>query len=170
MATTPTNVKRKYLGDLQRGVVQRDTDVYPTANAAFFTAIKSQQIEIRDRTTGVVLQAALVAGNLEEEIIYTGQNVSDAPSNNPSLMSITPIYIGNGEWRAQVTYRAAEGNRSVRICYNSMMPYLSASEIEGRTFACGEEHLFQGYWMTGQGDDGQRSDSTPNAHQLITVM
>jgi hypothetical protein len=170
MAIVATPVKRKYLGNPQKGVAQRNTDTHPVANASFVAAIKAQQVEVRD-LAGNVLQAALVAGNLEEEIVYTGVNVSDAPSTNPGVMNVVFTFIGNGECSAKVNATSTpDGGKSLRIVYNTMRPYLSIQEIEARTYACGEEHLFQGYHMTGAGDDSQRSDSTINAHQLITYM
>jgi hypothetical protein len=106
---------------------------------------------------------------LEEDIVFTGQNVSDAPSTNPAVMSVAFTYIGNGENTAKVswTQTPADG-KSLRIVFNTM-GYMSVAEIEARTYFCGEDNLFQGYHMSGNGDDNQRSDSTPNATQIIHV-
>jgi hypothetical protein len=108
--------------------------------------------------------------DLEDEIVFTGQNVSDAPSTNPDVMEVIPTYLGNGEWSAKIKSTIQpEAGKSLRICFDTM-GYLSVAEIEGRNYPCGEEVIFQGYHMTGNGDDGQRSDSTINAHQLVCIM
>jgi hypothetical protein len=105
--------------------------------------------------------------DLEEDITFTGQNVSDAPSSNPAVMDVVFTFLGTDECSAKVNWTSQpEAGKTLRICYNTM-GYLSVADIEARTYACGEEHLFQGYHMTGMGDDGQRSDTIPNAHQLI---
>jgi hypothetical protein len=106
---------------------------------------------------------------LEEDIVFTGQNVSDAPSTNPAVMSVAFTYVGNGENTAKVswTQTPADG-KSLRIVFNTM-GYMSVAEVEARTYFSGEDNLFQGYHMSGNGDDNQRSDSTPNATQIIHV-
>jgi hypothetical protein len=168
MATEIEQIERDMPdGSVQKGQAVRDNDKYPDNSQAFLDAVNGQLVEVKD-AAGNVIQAALTAGNLEDEVFY-GQNVSDAPSSNPSVMDVVFTYLGNGRWSAKVNSTATPGaGRSLRICYNSM-GYKSVAEIEARTYLT-MTHLFQGYHMTGNGDDGQRSDQILNAHQIIHVI
>jgi hypothetical protein len=104
--------------------------------------------------------------DLEEEIVFTGQNLSDAPSNNPDVMSISYTYLGNGEFSVSVS---GNDKGNLWICYNTM-DYQSVADIEARTYRCGVPHLFLGYIMPGVPSDERRSDGTPNAHQILSVF
>jgi hypothetical protein len=109
------------------------------------------------------------SGELEEEIQFTGQNVSDAPSTNPSLMTLTPR-VENGEIRITMTFTQPPAAGEERwLLYNNLR-WFRQSEIEARGFAFGREHLFQCFDFVGAPAGEKRLDTRPNAEQRITFF
>jgi hypothetical protein len=109
------------------------------------------------------------ASDLDENISFTGQNISDAPSTNPSIMTLSPR-LQNGEMWVTMTFsQPPAGGEQRWIMYNNLR-WFTQAQIEARGYALGREHNFQCFDFSGQPAGNKRTDQRPNAEQRLTMF